>query len=364
MRLVSLSKCQPGDTLARSIYSENGTTLVGAGVVLTQRMLDRLKNMNISKVYIQDKHTDDIVVEDPVSEQTRKEAMAVICEAFRSVREFPQKWQQAFADRQFGWQFRSVMKSVVDELKGNRSAMNLLADACASDHYIFAHSFNVAMYTIALATKAGFGDKELLEIGIGAMLHDIGKMLVPCEILQKQGKLTDEEYELVKKHTEYGFELLRRHDDIPLLAAHCAFQHHERCDGTGYPRKLKQEEIHSYARLLAVCDVFDALTTRRVYRPPILPHEAMEVLFAGAGTLFERQYVEHLRDTIALYPLGLTVTLNTGETGVVIDYNKGMPSRPIVRILSDENGQPVEHPYEYDLSKRLHLMIVSCDNLI
>lgn len=364
MRLISINQCQPGDTLARAIYKDNGTTLIGEGVVLTQRMLDRLVDLNITSVYIHDERTSDLVFEEPVSEQTRREAMAVINDAFRTIQDDPHKWRQTFTNQQFGRKFRQVMSSVVDELKQNRSAMNLLGNACAADHYIFAHSFNVALYTIALAMKRGFNEKELIEIGLGAMLHDVGKMFIPLELLNKPGKLSDEEYEIVKKHTEYGFELLRRQDDIPLLSAHCAFQHHERYDGSGYPRQLKKDEIHPYAQILAVCDVFDALTTNRSYRKQMLPHEAMEILFVGSDKLFATEAVEDLRDTIALYPLGLTVTLNTGESGVVIDYNKGMPSRPIIRVLTDENGQRVESPYEIDLSKRLHLMIASCDSLI
>ncbi|WP_243013919.1 HD-GYP domain-containing protein [Brevibacillus borstelensis] len=363
MRLLSIHKCQPGVTLARSVYAENGTILVGAGVSLTQRMINRLINMNITNVYIQDKRTEDIVVEAPVSEETRREAMGLINETFRASHQSPQKWQQMFSDRQFGRQIRQVLATVADELKGKDSAMNLLADACAFDHYIFAHSFNVMLYSTALALKSDFGEREVLDIGVGGILHDIGKMSIPDEILKKPGRLTADEFQTMKKHTEIGFEMLRRQDDIPLLAAHCAFQHHERINGTGYPRGLKGDEIHPYAQLMAVCDVFDALTTHRVYRPPMLPHEAMELLYTGVETLYAKEYVERLRDTIALYPLGLTVVLNTGESGVVVDYNKGTPSRPIVRILYDESGSPVANPYEYDLSKRLHLMIVSCDGL-
>ncbi|USG66778.1 HD-GYP domain-containing protein [Brevibacillus ruminantium] len=363
MRLRSIQKCKPGQTLARSVYAENGTILVGSGVELTQRMIDRLIRMNVTNLYIQDNRTEDIQVEATVSEATRREAMGLINEAFRSSSQSPQKWQQMFSDKQFGRQIRQVLSTVADELKGKHSAMNLLADACAFDHYIFAHSFNVMLYSTALALKSDFGEKEVLEIGIGAMLHDIGKMSIPDTILKKPGRLTDEEFVVMKRHTEIGFEMLRRQEDIPLLAAHCAFQHHERLDGTGYPRRLKGDEIHPYAKLMAVCDVFDALTTHRVYRPPMLPHDAMELLYTGADILYDKEYVERFRDTIALYPLGLSVVLNTKESGVVVDYNKGTPSRPVVRILYDENGQPVEHPYEYDLSKRLHLMIVSCDEL-
>lgn len=364
MRLISIRKCRPGDTLARSIYTETGMVLIGAGVELTDRMLTRLKAKNITSLYIQDKRTDDIFIEGVISEETRREAMSIIHETFSAVNEFPQKWQQVFSDRSFGRQLRQIMAAVADEMKGCRSAMNLMADACAFDNYIFTHSFNVALYSSALAMKSGFSEKEIMEIGIGGMLHDIGKMNVPDEILKKPGRLTQEEFELMKKHTEIGFELLRRQDEIPLLAAHCAYQHHERWDGSGYPRQLKGEEIHPYARLMAVADVFDALTTHRIYREPMLPHEAMEVLYSGADRLFDQKYVLALRDTIALYPLGLSVTLNTGEAGVVVDANQGLPSRPIIRILADENGNQLDEPYEYDLSKRLHLMIVACDELV
>jgi putative nucleotidyltransferase with HDIG domain len=364
MRLISIRKCRPGDTLARSIYTETGMVLVGAGVELTDRMLNRLKNKNITSLYIQDKRTDDIVVEGVISAETRREAMSIIHDALCSVKESPQKWQLIFSDRSFGRQLRQVMAAIADEMKGCRAAMNLMADACAFDNYIFTHSFNVALYSSALAMKSDFTEKEVMEIGIGGLLHDIGKMSVPDEILKKPGTLTHEEFELMKKHAEIGFEMLRKQDDIPLLAAHCAYQHHERWDGSGYPRHLKGEEIHPFARLMAVTDVFDALTTHRIYREPMLPHEAMEVLYSGADRLFDQKYVLALRDTIALYPLGLSVTLNTGEAGVVVDANIGVPSRPVIRILTDENGQQVDEPYEYDLSKRLHLMIVACDELL
>lgn len=362
--MKSIRNCRPGETLARSIYTETGTVLVGAGVELTERMIHRLKEKNITALYIMDKRTEDIMIETAISEETRREAMAIIHETFRVVSGTPQKWQQVFSDRGFGRQIRQVMTTVADELKNCRSAMNLMADACAFDNYIFTHSFNVALYSTAIAMNTGFSEKEVVEIGMGGLLHDIGKTCVPDEILRKPGGLTPEEFALMKRHTEHGFEMLRKQEDISLRVAHCAYQHHERWDGSGYPRGLKGEEIHPFARLMAVADVFDALTTHRVYRPPMLPHEAMEVLYSGSSTLFDQTYVTALRDTIALYPLGLSVTLSTGETGVVVDVNKGLPSRPIVRILVNQDGQPVDEPYEYDLSKRLDLMIVACDELM
>ncbi|WP_368656703.1 HD-GYP domain-containing protein [Brevibacillus dissolubilis] len=333
--------------------------------MLSQRMIDRLVDMQINSIYIEDKRTEDIVVEDVISPETRREAMSVIYSTFETFREDPSRRKQMFANPQMGRQVRQVMHSLMDEIKDHRSAMNLLGTVCGVDHYVFAHSFNVTLYTLAIAVKMGFGERELIEIGIGAMLHDVGKMAIPYDILTKPGRLTDSEYEIMQTHTSVGFELLRKQDDIPLLAAHCAYQHHERLDGSGYPRHLKEPAIHQYAKLVGVCDVFDALTSNRVYRRAMLPHEAIELLFTGAGVQFDKEVVEQFRNTIALYPLGLSIQLNTGEKGVVVDNNVGVPSRPIVRILTDSDGQTVETPYELDLASKcnLNLIITDCEAL-
>lgn len=361
MRLISVNQCQPGEKLAKSIFNSTGTVLIGAGVTLTQKMLDRLQELNVASIYIEDKRTDDIIVTDAISEETRREAMATITSVFQAFYSEPNRWRQLFVNQEVGKKFHQVMKLVIDELKQNRSALNLLGSVCSVDHYIFSHSFHVALYTTSLAMKLGLSDRELIEIGMGAMLHDVGMMSIPPHLLSKPDKLTPEEYEWVKRHTEIGFELLRKQEEISLLTAHCAYQHHERCDGSGYPRQLTDKEIHPYAKILAVCDVFDALTTNRAYRPAILPHMAMEVLFSGADKLFDREIVETFHGTIALYPIGLTVRLRTGEEGVVVDYNRGAPSRPIVRVLRNPAKEALREPYEIDLSKHLDVMIDACD---
>lgn len=147
---------------------------------------------------------------------------------------------------------------------------------------------------------------------MGSLLHDIGKMMIPPEILHKPGRLTDEEFDIIKNHAKYGFDILRKQGDVPLLSAHCALQHHEKWNGGGYPRGLAGEEIHPYARALAVGDVFDALTTHRVYRRAMLPHEAMEIIYADTNSHFEQSVVETFRRTVAIYPVGVTVKLNSG----------------------------------------------------
>jgi HD-GYP domain-containing protein (c-di-GMP phosphodiesterase class II) len=147
--------------------------------------------------------------------------------------------------------------------------------------------------------------------------------------------------------------------------AHCALQHHERIDGLGYPRGLKGDEIHRYAKIISVIDVFDAVTNPRPYRTAVLPHKGLELLYSGSGTQFESRQVEYFKKCIAIYPQGLTVKLNDGRVGIVSEYNFQAVGRPKIRIIQDEERQKVQ-PYEIDLAsnENLTLEIVDADALL
>lgn len=259
---------------------------------------------------------------------------------------------------------KKVFEMLLKEIKGTKNVMNLLSSVLVHDQYTFAHSTNVTVYALAMAMKLNFDDKRLYELGLGSMLHDIGKCIVPSDVLNKNGKLTNEEFDLIKRHTEYGFEILRKESKVPLLSAHCAFQHHEKLDGSGYPRGLKGDEIHPYGKLLAVADVFDALTSHRPYRKAMLPHEAMEILFAETHTHFDEQYIRAFQQSVATYPEGITVKLSTGELAVVVKYQFNSHARPIVRIIQDAQGRKIDKPFDVDLSKELSIMITECDAIM
>jgi putative nucleotidyltransferase with HDIG domain len=236
----------------------------------------------------------------------------------------------------------------------------LLADVYAYDHYIFTHSLNVTMYTLAIGMKLNLPEKDLEILGLGAILHDVGKMKIPEQILLKPDRLSQEEYEEIKKHAEEGFQILRKIPTVSLVVAHCAYQHHERLDGSGYPRGIKDKEIHFFGKIIAVADVFDAVTSNRVYRKALLPHEGLEILYSGSGTLFDQKIIEAFRQAVAVYPSGITVELNDGRKGIVSQQNVGLSDRPIIRIL-EEKGIEVNCPYELDLKNELDILITACD---
>ncbi|WP_240256596.1 HD-GYP domain-containing protein [Ferdinandcohnia quinoae] len=365
---MALDKCQSGSKLGKTIFHEDGRVLLAQGVKLTDTLIHSLKKMSIYTVYIEDEASTGIEIVDSIPEELRAEAVNVINDGLNSIAKLkddkPNIQNMMRSDRAIRG-FKKIFKEIHKCLNDNRAALNLLAATKIHENHVYTHSLNVTIYACQLAIANGLPLKDIEEIGLGAMLHDLGKLYIPSEILNKPGKLTEEEFEMMQSHSELGFDILRKIHEIPLPVSHCALQHHERIDGTGYPRRLKGDEIHKYAKLLSVADVFDAVTSHRVYRPPMLPHEALELLFAGNGTQFEHRQVQLFKESIAVYPPGLTVKLNDGRTGIVSKYNFYAVGRPEIRIIKDEENQEIK-PYEIDMAAKenLTVKIVDSDTLL
>lgn len=358
MRLVATRSLRENDILSKPVLHDNGNVLVQSGISLSNRIISRLSDLGIGYVYVDDEITKDIIVKNVISDETRKEAIYTITNEFKEIANHHivgQKLNPLHLSKNFS----NIIKTILNDIKSSDDVISILSNVYCYDSYIFTHSLNVTIYTVGLAMKMKFSEKQLFEIGLGAILHDVGKVMITKEILEKKGRLTDEEYELVKIHSRAGYDLLRNAPNIPLLAAHCAFQHHERLNGSGYPQGLSGDEIHFYAKILAVADVFDAVTSNRVYRKAMLPHEGLEILYSGAGTLFDKKIVELFSRTIAIYPIGITVYLNDGRKGVVSKQNKYFSMRPHVRVF-EHNGDRVE-PYEVDLLKERNVAIIECE---
>ncbi|WP_026688462.1 HD-GYP domain-containing protein [Alteribacter aurantiacus] len=358
MRLRSVHSLQANDRLAKAIYNEKGQVLVQSGIPLSAAMISRLKAKGITFAYVDDEATSDILFQEVITEQTRHTSINTIRKSFQAVTA-PQVLQKSFEVDKISRPFGNIVEHVLRDVRYHEEAISLLSSAYCYDSYIFHHSLNVTVYALALGERMGLRDSQLKDLGLGALLHDIGKMAVPTEVLHKQQALTDEEFALIKEHTTAGYELLRKAHTIPLLSAHCAYQHHERLNGSGYPRGISGNEIHLYGKIIGIADVFDAVTSNRVYRKAKLPHEGLELLYSGVGSLFDKAMVEVFAKTIAIYPVGLEVVLSDGRQGVVSKQNKHMNARPTIRIM-EEDGLAVE-PYEVDLTKELSITIVKCE---
>lgn len=218
------------------------------------------------------------------------------------------------------------------------------------DNYTYMHSINVALLSYAIGTIMKLEGEKLRRLVLGALLHDIGKLTIPVSIINKPTALSDEEYYLVKTHPSRGFQ---RSSDffLPRSVLATILEHHERWDGSGYPKGISQEQIHPYAQIVAVADVFDALIADRPYRPGFPPYHAIEMVLKGSERDFNPEVIHAFLHAIQIYPENSLVTLNSGESGVVIGHSFPHPTRPVIRILFDANGNPVEHEKIIDLIK-------------
>jgi len=343
MHLVHLDNIKPGSILGKTIISADGRVLLGEGISLSKEYIEKLKKLGINSAYIKNETLEKLEVqlnlEDIISDVTRTEAVLVTKKTLNNI----MKGKILEPAPVF-----SVINNIIDDLVNQESLLVNLSDIRSFDDYTFAHSVNVAVLSLIMGIALGYDQIKLRNLGIGALLHDIGKIKIPLNILNKAGKLTDEEFEIMKSHSAEGFQILRENREFTILIAHIAYQHHERYDGTGYPRNLKEKNIHKFARIVAIADVYDALTADRPYRKRILPHEACEYLMGSCNSHFDYQLVSIFLQHVAPYPIGTIVLLNTGEKAVVVEQNKHFLLRPILMVF-EKDGQELSRAFQYDL---------------
>lgn len=348
IRLLAVDNLKDGMRIAKNVYWSDGNVLLAKGVCLHHGFIEKLKAFGITSVYIIDDLVGKIDVDELVTEQTRTEATKIVKETMQNVKN---------ARTPEGEKVIKIVDSITDELIHNPNIIINLVEVRAMNDYTFAHCLGVSILAMVTGIGMGYDYKRLKELGIGAILHDIGKAFIPDELLYKPGQLTKEEYESIKTHTKLGYDIIRDCNQFSMSSAYVAWQHHEKFDGTGYPRGLKGESIHEYARITALADVYDALTTNRSYRDQIMPHEAIEYLRDSEGIAFDPQIAEIFLDKIAPFPVGSIVLLNNGEKAVVIRINKEFPGRPVVASIYDGFGNRLLQPVERDLRKDLTLFI-------
>lgn len=342
MRRISVKNVRPGMKIARSIYASDGRLLLAAGITLTKNFINRLSSMGIGSLYIEDGlFNADVEVKPVVSEKTRLESVKLMRETFFSVE------NKRHIDT---GSVKRAVASLIDEILKNYGTLINFYEIRTYDDYTFCHSVDVCILSLLAGRTLGYSYEKLKELGIGALLHDIGKVRVKKSVLNKPGKLDPEEFREMQLHPEKGFDILRKHYDIPLLSAHVAYQHQERLDGSGYPRRLSGSKIHEYARVVMVADVFDALTSDRPYRESFPVDWAMKMVNSMAGWALEKDFVEALFLNVAPYPAGSVVKLNTGEIGQVVRGNRKAPFKPVVKVLVGRDMVLLAEPYEVDLS--------------
>ncbi|MFZ3102447.1 MAG: HD-GYP domain-containing protein [Desulfitobacteriaceae bacterium] len=354
MRLVSVSYLGEGAVLARPIINPAGQVLLQAGIKLTASYIERLKRYGFEVVFIQDDRLEDVEVHSAISALTREVAYKTI----KKISEYIESDRESFLE--IG-QVRDAILKMIDDLLYNYDIIGNLSEIRGYDDYTFHHSVNTTILSLVMGIGSCYNENQLLELGMGVLMHDVGKVRVSDKILNKVTPLTEEEFEEIKKHTVYGYEILRRNHDISLLAAHVALQHQEKWDGSGYPRSLRGKEIHEYARIAAIGDVYEALTSKRVYRGPVEPYQAYEYIIANSGTHFDPKSLNVFARNIAVYPTGSGVLLSNAQRGNVVKQNPAFPNRPHVRMFY-EKEELLNSPVDFNLAEYPSLMIIGVEN--
>lgn len=237
----------------------------------------------------------------------------------------------------------------VDSILNSPDALMLMTQLKNRDEYTAQHSMNVCIYSIALGRQINLPVAELNNVGLCGMMHDMGKMLVPSEILNKPGRLTSEELPIMQSHAAQGWNLLLKTSGIYPGAIDVAYMHHERLDGGGYPRQLKPEQITPYARIVAIADMYDAVSSDRVYQKG-RPHlEAIKILTDASGNHLDAGLTMKFIECLGIYPAGSIVELASGEVALVLEVNPKAKLKPRILILQEQLNKPcVEH--EVDLA--------------
>jgi putative nucleotidyltransferase with HDIG domain len=244
---------------------------------------------------------------------------------------------------------RAMVNELADAVVQNRTALLALTALQQHDNYTFTHMVNVSILTMAQARGLGIDGALLREFGMAALMHDIGKVRIPAEILNKPDRLSDVEFAVMKRHTIEGAEILRRTPEIPTLAPVVAFEHHLRPDGSGYPEDVHRPALNLGTMLCSIADVYDAMRSQRRYQESFATDRILAVYQRDCGGHFDQNLVRRFVQLIGIYPAGSLVRLDSNEVAVVLRIHAPDPWRPRVRILLDAGGQRLERPRETNL---------------
>lgn len=346
MRKVPLDMLTPDMKLARTIVQGN-SVLIRAGSKNLNRYNKQLRKLGITSLYIEDTVSEDIDIEDIVSDKTR-----IKCKA--SLETVMNRVQTEFTVD--SGLVKDMVGSLLEEILNHPKTLFSLSALDNTDESTLNHSVNTTIYAVCLGMELQYGTRELMELAEGALLHDLGKVLIDKKVLLKPAKLTKEEFEEVKQHSSKGYDMLKKMPNMSERSRQISLYHHERIDGSGYPFGMKGDEIPQFAKLVAIVDVYEALTSERCYHKAMSPYQALEILSEEAVTKMDMELTAKFMQNVAAYPNGTMVHLSDGNIGVVKKQNPSMPLRPVVRVLGNENGKPVIK-YEVDLMKVLNITI-------
>lgn len=348
-------KLAPGYRLLRPLQDREGRILLQAGTILTQRHLELIQQWGVQNILLLAEKTSKSEMSNQVTRTHVIDAALqnmitdTLTEVFINIAS-----EKALPlDR---LQYSASL--LIREIANHRDVALDLSALRSSDENTYNHSLSVAVLAIATGVELGLADEVLMDLAMGALLHDIGKTKIAPAIINKPGQLTAEERVIIEQHPLWGVQLLQEKGHSSPRVLQAVYEHHERSDGSGYPQGLSDEQISLLGKITAVADYYDAMTSDRSYHAAQPAYLVIEQLIAYSLTTFNQAIVRAFVRSLAPYPVGSRVLLDTGEWGEVIGYDRRMPTRPRVLVTHDAAYNQLPHPREYDLLVHLNRFVV------
>lgn len=369
MQRICIGDIKPGNIIAKDIFNLDGILLVPSGTSIGEKIVVRLKDAGIREVFIkpQDINNEEPEVLKKAFENTSSlESINVFLKLddiiYQKTREQAQKYIKKTIFKvgtMSGQNFRRIsllIEEIIEQLLEQKDVILTLSKLRSVDDYTYEHSVNVCILSLIMGIDLNLDKNSLKNLGIGAMLHDIGKVGVSEDVLKKPSRLTSYEFDEIKRHTNFGYEILKS-SNVPEEAAVIALCHHEKFDGTGYNSKIKGKDIHTLARITSIADVYDAMSNDRVYKQKKKPDIVFKEIIKLGGTHFDNELLSVFMKHITMYPVGTGVILNTNHKGVVIKHNNFLPESPVVRVFKNNSGNAKIEYADIDISTTKYLFI-------
>jgi HD-GYP domain-containing protein (c-di-GMP phosphodiesterase class II) len=345
MQLVPANEVREGQTVAQEVRDPHGRILLARGQRLTAGLIERLHKFGVQAVYLRDGFGEG--TPEVVRTELRRQCQEVLSASFGNI-------AQEIAAKRLTLDaaaIKAATEELIEALLTNKNPLIALLDISSSSDRLLQHSVNATVLAITLAIDMRLPPDLLIPLATGMMFHDIGMTLLPDSLTGKAKRHTPDEVQALREHPRLGFEHLIRIDAVGSVAANIVLRHHEAIDGSGYPDGLGGDKVSILARIAAVAEVYDSLTSVRLAAPAVMPDVAIAYILSKAGKLFAKEVVIALCRRVALYPTGTAVLLNTGESGIVAGTSPLMPMRPLVTIYLDHRGRKLNTPLHVDLRR-------------
>lgn len=360
-KFISTRALEQGMVIDQAIIDRSGRILIARKTVLDAFLIDALQKMRITGIYIREGEEDPEIEGDiEVSPEVQTTIDKLMVEDRSKVKLSESVKKRVSEGIKFLYNDTStpdfintaanVTSSLVNSIMENEAVAINIDTLKFSDEYTFQHSVDVATISMLIAKNSNMSEREIQKVGMAGLLHDMGKSKIPNEILNKAGKLTEEEFAIMKNHSLYGYQILKEKGGIPQEVLMGVLQHHEKLNGRGYPMGVEADKIFSYAKILAIADIYDALVTERPYKKAFSQQDAIEMIMAMTDEL-DITFMRNFLGIVILYPVNSIVTLSNGEKAKVLKNNPQYPLRP--KVIGLHTGKV------YDLSED-----IKCASLI